>query len=196
MRRALASALAATLLLSLSGCSSDDDSKGDKKSSSVKATPSEGATGKRPKKTVEKVEAKTITDDAFGHTVKATKVVRNFPLPSTMSGVEKGTEFVLVHVTARAGKKYVPLSDGDFRLSTTKDPRKGVVATTMAETEMSDAGYPPFGEVAQGKRGAGWLAFLVEDATDGPLYLSYKRLAFDNGNIPEKTITVPLKPAG
>jgi hypothetical protein len=194
MRRALASALAATLLLSLSGCSSDDDSKSEKKSST--ATPSEGATGKRPKMSVDKVEPKTITDDAFGHTVKATKVVRNFPLPSTMSGVEKGTELVLVHVTAKAGKKYVPLSDGDFRLSTTKDPRKGVVATPMAETEMTDAGYPPFGEVAQGKRGAGWLAFLVEDATDGPLYLSYKRLAFDNGDIPEKTITVPLNPAG
>ena len=145
---------------------------------------------------MDKVEAKTITDDAFGHTVKATKVIRNFPLPSTMSGVSKDTELVLVHVRAKAGKKYVPLSDGDFRLGTSKDPRKGAVATTMAETEMSDAGYPPFGEVGQGKRGAGWLAFLVEGATDGPLYLSYKRLAFDEGKIPEKTVTVPLTPAG
>ena len=136
--------------------------------------------------TVDKVETETITDDAFGHTVKATKVVRNFKLPSTMSGVGKDTELVLVHVRAKAGKKYVPLSDGDFRLGTSKDPRKGAVATTMAETEMSDAGYPPFGEVGQGKRGAGWLAFLVEGAGDGPLYLSYKRLAFDEGGHPRE----------
>ena len=35
---------------------------------------------------------------------------------------------------------------------------------------------------------------LVEGTTDGPLYLSYKRLAFNKGNIPEKVVTVPLTP--
>ena len=35
---------------------------------------------------VAKVKTETIEDDAFGHTIKATKVVRNFPFPETMSG--------------------------------------------------------------------------------------------------------------
>ena len=52
---------------------------------------------------------------------------------------------------------------------------------------MTDAGYQPFGEVAQGKSGGGWLAFAVEDTTDDPLYLSYRRLAFDNGKVPRRS---------
>ena len=91
---------------------------------------------------VAKVKPELIQDEAFGHTIKATKVVRNFPFPETMSGLEGGkTELVLVNVRATAGKKYaVPLSDGDFRLSTEKDGTGGAVATTMAETAMTDAG--------------------------------------------------------
>ena len=50
--------------------------------------------------------------------------------------------------------------------------------------------------MGQGKSGGGWLAFAVEDTTDDPLYLSYKRLAFDNGKVPEKVVVVPLTPVG
>ena len=49
--------------------------------------------------------------------------------------------------------------------------------------------------MAEGKSGGGWLAFPLDHTTDGPLYLSYKRLAFDNGKVPEKDVTVPLSPA-
>jgi hypothetical protein len=186
------------LLLSVSGCSSDDESpKAEKSAKSESSSPSKSSKAAPMK--VAKVKAEPIEDDAFGHTIKATKVVRNFPLPETMSGLEQGgdTELVLVNVQATAGKKYVvPLSDGDFRLSTKKDGTEGAVATTLAETAMTDAGYQPFGEVGQGKRGGGWLAFALEDTTDDPLYLSYKRLAFDNGKVPEKVVTVPLTPVG
>ena len=71
------------------------------------------------------------------------------------------------------------------------------MSTTEAETEMTDAGYKPFEQVERGKSGGGWIAFLLEGATDsGPLFLSYKRLEFDNGEIPEKVVTVPLTPVG
>jgi hypothetical protein len=197
MRRVLLPALAATLVLSLSGCSDDESSKGDAKSSSK---PTESESSRAPAKMkVAKVKPETIKDDAFGHTIKATRIVRNFPFPETMAGMDEGgdAELVLVNVQATAGKKYVvPLSEGDFRLSTKRDdPRGGTVATTMTETAMTDAGYPPFGEVGKGKSGGGWLAFPLEHTTDGPLYLSYKRLAFDKGKVPEEVVTVPLTPA-
>ena len=197
MRRALLSALAATLLFSVSACGGSDDEPPPKAEKAESASPSESAKAAPMK--VARVKTEPIEDDAFGHTIKATKVVRNFPFPETMAGLEEGgdTELVLVNVQATAGKKYVvPLSDGDFRLSTKKDGTGGAVATTMAETAMTDAGYQPFGEVGQGKSGGGWLAFAVEDTTDDPLYLSYKRLAFDNGKVPEKVVVVPLTPVG
>ena len=202
MRRTLVAALAATLLFGLSGCGgSDDESEPPKSEKSASAeTPAPSETSKAAAKMeVAKVKTEPIKDDAFGHTVTATKVVRNFPFPETMSAVEErgDTELVLVNVKAKAGKKYfVSLSDGDFRLSTKEDDPRAAVTTTVAETEMADAGYPPFHEVGQGKSGSGWLAFTLEGTTDAPLYLSYKRLAFNNGDIPEKVITVPLTPVG
>ena len=197
MRRALVSFLAATLLLSVSACGGDDDppAKADKAESAGTPTPSKSR--KAAPKRVEKVKTKTIKDDRFGHSIEAVKVIRNFPFPSTMGGVEErgDTELVLVNVRAKAGKKYfVSLADGDFRLSTKKDDPQAAVPTSMVETEMRDAGYPPFREVGRGKSASGWLAFTLEDTTDAPLYLSYKRLAFNEGDIPEKTITIPLTP--
>ncbi len=115
-----------------------------------------------------------------------------------MSAVaERGdTELVLVNVQATAGKKYfVPLSDGDFRLSTKKDDPRAAVTTTMAETEMTDAGYPPFRRWARARAAAAGSP-LRWRAPRRPLYLSYKRLAFNNGDVPEKVITVPLTPVG
>jgi hypothetical protein len=199
MRRALLAALAATLLLGVSGCGGDDapPPKAEKAESADTPTPSESA--EAAPKEESKVKTETIKDDTFGHTIDAVGVVRNFPFPETMSAVEErgDTELVLVNVKAKAGKKYfVSLSDGDFRLSTKKDDPKAAVSTTMVETEMGDAGYPPFQEVDQGKSGGGWIAFTLEDTTDAPLFLSYKRLEFNNGKIPEKVITVPLTPVG
>jgi predicted small lipoprotein YifL len=199
MRRALVSVLAAALLFSVSGCGGDDDPppKAGKVESADTPTPSKSS--KAAPMEVDKVKTDPIKDDRFGHTIEVIKVVRNFPFPETMSAVEErgDTELVLVNIKAKAGKKYfVSLADGDFRLSTKKDDPRAAVPTSQAETEMRDAGYPPFQEVGQGKRGSGWLAFLVEGTTKAPLFLSYKRLAFNNGDIPEKVITVPLTPVG
>jgi hypothetical protein len=195
MRRTLVAALAAVLLLSVEGCSSDDESpKAEKNAESP--SPSATSTAK-PKMKAARVETETIEDDALGHTISATKIVRNFPFPASMAGVEAGdAELVLVHVEAKAGDEFVALTDGDFRLATKKGDAEGAVSTTEAETEMRDAGYEPFGQVERGKNGSGWIAFMLEGATNGPLYLSYKRLEFDNGKIPEKIVTVPLTPAG
>ena len=198
MRRTLVPALAAALLLSVGGCSSDDESPKPEKSAET-ASPSESAgAAKAPPMEVAKVKTETIEDDAFGHTINATKIVRNFPFPASMSGVEEGgdTELVLVLVEAKAGNDFVALTDGDFRLSTKKGDSEGAVSTTEAATEMTDAGYKPFEQVERGKSGGGWIAFLLEGATDARLFLSYKRLEFDNGEIPEKVVTVPLTPVG
>ena len=198
MRRTLVPALAAVLLLSVGGCSSDDESSKPGENAETGSPSETSGAAKQPRMKVSKVETETIKDDALGHTINATRIVRNFPFPASMSGAEEGgdAELVLVHVEAKAGKDFVALTDGDFRLSTEKGDPEGAVSTTMAETEMTDAGYKPFAQVDQGKSGRGWIAFILEGATDGPLFLSYKRLEFDNGEIPEKVVTVPLTPVG
>ncbi|RYJ05336.1 MAG: hypothetical protein EON52_12100 [Actinomycetales bacterium] len=192
-------AVAAAALL-LSGCGGSDDSESSTKTTS--AAPTEEATTEATEAPASSgevaVTADKITDDKLGHTIQAEAIVRSFPFPESMSAVEErgDTELVLVKVKATAAEKYyASVTGGDFRVGPKDAELPATQTTSTVETEMKAAGYEPLEDVKPGTSGEGWVAFAVRDASD-PLFFTYKRLAYNGGDIPEKEFVVELTPKG
>lgn len=127
------------------------------------------------------VTSEKIVDDQMDHTVQADQVVRDFPWTSAQSGLadRDDTEQVLVHVAVTAGSKYYSTVDcGTLRVKAHGNTESWTSqgTTTVVESEMQAAGYPPLEAVDQGGSGEGWCAFSVTDATD-TLDLQYVRVA-------------------
>lgn len=155
--------------------------------------PTTGGSGAAGEETA--VKAEVLTDDVLGHTSTATAIVRNFPFPETMAAVaDRGdTELVLVKLKITAGEEFrASVTESDFRILTS-DSKEPNSSTSAPHEAMKAAGYPPLEKVSPGASGEGWVAFTVTDATD-ELILQYKRLAYNGGEIPEKTWETLLTP--
>jgi hypothetical protein len=133
----------------------------------------------------------------MGDHVVVHRVVRDFPVPASMSAVSD-REIVLVDVTATAGSKYyagwqttglsIVVSGQENQESDTDD----------LDAAMTKAGYPPMpnnGDVDTGKTASGWIPFVVDPKNAPRLTLRMKRTAAttsDGKTISAKNFDVPL----
>lgn len=135
-----------------------------------------------------------VKDDVLGNTIAFTSVVRNFPVPDKFESLKKDGELVLVEVDAKAGSKFSGGVQGGWKLLTA-DGSVGN-ATTIADKEMTAAGYMPFDAPSRGGSAKGWVAFQVNQKADS-FRLSYKRSAAtvigSDQVIPAKTWEFALK---
>ena len=140
----------------------------------------------------------TLSDSVLGDTVRVLRVVRGFPVPATLPAIA-GKELVLVEVRAEAGKKYdAGIQGSSFSVLEPGSDIPDAESSALVRSEMAAAGYPPFpsGGVAAGKKGAGWLAFQLEEQGATKLRLQLTRAAAKvsgtSQTIPRKAFTVPL----
>ncbi|BCJ34348.1 hypothetical protein Athai_18510 [Actinocatenispora thailandica] len=205
MRRTTASAVAslAVVALAATGCqgAGTDGASGVARSaaptsaapSSATPAPSTGGTGAGKPVAVHE----TITDPVMGDKVLVRQVVRDFPVPASMSAVAD-REIVLVQVRATAGSKYYAGWQATSLSVVANGEENPETSTDALIAAMKRAGYPPMaddGDLDTGKSGGGWLAFVVDPEDVPRLTLRMKRPAAttsDGGSISAHDFDVPL----
>jgi hypothetical protein len=138
----------------------------------------------------------TIDDPVMGDHVVVTSMVRDFPVPASMSAVSD-REIVLVEVTATAGSKYYAGWQTTQLAIVVNGEENQESDTDDLDAAMTRAGYPPVpdGNVDTGKTGTGWVPFVVDPKDAPQLTLRMKRTAAttDSGqDIPAQNFDVPL----
>jgi hypothetical protein len=136
----------------------------------------------------------TITDPTLGNHVAAQGVVRDFPIPASMSSLDGG-EIVLVQISATADANW---QAADLDLVTADGTENTTIETGDLDNAMQAAGYEPFpatGDIQAGKPVTGWVAFLDNQKDSPTLTLRMKRPASIGANgqsIPEQDFDIPL----
>ncbi len=139
-----------------------------------------------------------LTDPDTGDTVKATSVVRRFPLPVGYYQPVPIGEVVLVQLTVVVDVKYYASFDTAVLTVVPDYSTDAPDITGSLRTAMGQAGYPPLStnRLPAGGTATGWLAFRLDLADSATLTLRYARPGFQVTNtatvVAPKTIDVPL----
>jgi hypothetical protein len=137
---------------------------------------------------------KTINDPVLG---EKTVVIKYMPYKPTAASLSKYSalqdeDVILVDVTATASSKYYDTMGADsFYLVAdgTED-----ASTTILDSEIKAAGYPPLPDADTGKTTTGWVVFTPDKGAK-KLVFRYKRLAAQTSNgktITAKDFDIPL----
>ncbi len=190
-------------VLAIAGCQSGsaDQSHGAASSAAVpSASASSGAPagGQAGTTTGRKIAIHvTLDDPVMGDHVQAGQLVRDFPVPASMSAVSD-REIVLVDVTATAGSTYYA-GWQSTQLAVVVDGQENQESETDdLDAAMTKAGYAPLGNngsVDTGKTGSGWIPFVVDPKDAPKLTLRMKRVAAstsDGKSIPAKNFDAPM----
>lgn len=138
----------------------------------------------------------TFDDPVMGDHVVAKSMVRDFPVPASMSAVS-GREIVLVEVTATAGSAYYAGWQTTQLAIVVNGEENQESDTDDLDAAMTRAGYPPIpdGNVDTGKTATGWVPFVVDPRDAPQLTLRMKRVAAttdDGKDIPAQNFDVAL----
>lgn len=191
---------ALTPLLAVSACSGDDPitaqtpagastGAADNGSTGTAATEATGATAS-PTATATAIKA-VITDPQMGHSVTATKLVRNVPWPEGNPVGEASFEIVAVEIKWKAGARYsADLRPWMLTLSTSKTPY------AVTTTEFGALQGTPLVAVARNMERTGWVYFKVDRGSGSKVTLSLQRpeykISTTGKTLPRKTFTAAL----
>lgn len=169
-------------------------------SSSPATTPAEPSTTTAPTtdaapvdKAVSTKISATIKDPDLGHTISASRIVRNFSWPSGQPVGAKQFEIVGVWVTVTAGSRYSASVDPSMLALVAAQPSQTVVPTTEFAKRWGATQLKP---VKRDQRAGGWVFFKVNRGTTSALRLAFNRPAYavstTDKSIPAKTFSVVL----
>jgi hypothetical protein len=134
-----------------------------------------------------------LTDPDLGHTISASRVVRNLTWPSGQPVGAKQFEIVGLWVTLKAGSRYSASIDPSMLSLVAANPAQKVVPTSEFGRRWNATTLKP---ANRAQATAGWVFFKIDRGTTKALSLGFNRPAYSvsttGKKIPAKTFSVVL----